>query len=62
MYVLVYFKIVTFQSKELQKLKESQIRLTSPSTHLRQVGYYRKFGLQSEAFKKGFNVMEVISN
>ena len=42
--------------------QESQIRLTSPSTHLRQVGYYRKFGLQSEAFKKGFNVMEVISN
>ena len=62
MYVLVYFEIVTFQSKELQKLKESQIRLTYPSTHSLQVGYYRKIGLQSEAFEKGFNVMEVISN
>ena len=40
--------------------KSSQIRFTSPSIHLRRVGYYRKVAEQSEA-QKGGNVTETPS-
>ena len=40
--------------------KSSQIRFTSPSIHLRQVGYHRKVAKQREA-QKGGNVTETPS-
>ena len=40
--------------------KSSQIRFTSPSIHLRQVGYHRKVAKQKEA-QKGGNVTETPS-
>ena len=65
MYVGVYFKIVTFQNKELQNIVYIIESLPNKahlpySTHLRLVGYYRKVAEQSE--EKGFNIMEVIPN
>ena len=43
--------------KDSMLWKLSQIRFTSPSIHLRRVGYYRKVAEQSEV-QKGGNVTE----